>query len=355
MATELMESRLKQATKPDPGEGSKKVLWNCINRYVKKGSRGESGLTLFFAHANGFFKEIWEPVLQHLLSNASGVQIDEVWTWEAIQHGDSALINKDNLGGIFDWMDNSRDILNFLVNYLPSAPTPSVLPTHLQRLSSTEAESRKSTGYKERTLVAVGHSLGGTTSALVAINYPALFSSLVLVDPIVIQPYMLGSKSEALYDLVMGAIQRREHWPSREEALRLFNLVPFFAAWDPEMLRVFVEHGLTQDPHGGFRLKTSGIQEAIAFADAFVPCEVWELIERLDERIELRWIMPGKPSLVTGGDAMARVRVWRRLKNASNIRIANAGHLIPHEAPREFAEELQSFIQRKYGTRETKL
>lgn len=63
-----------------------------------------------------------------------------------------------------DWTDNSRDILNFLVNYLPLAPTNSALPTHLPRTNSEEAESRKLTGYKERTLVVVGHSFGGTTS-----------------------------------------------------------------------------------------------------------------------------------------------------------------------------------------------
>jgi hypothetical protein len=70
--------------------------------------------------------------------------------------------------------------------------------------------------------------------------------------------------------------------------------MPFFAAWDSEVLKIYVEHGLTPDPKGGFRLKMSGIQEAIVFADdGRVPYEAWELVESLDERIELRWIMPG--------------------------------------------------------------
>lgn len=58
VANELLRSRIKQSTGPNPGEGSKKILWNCINRYVRKGFSGEKGLTLFFAHANGFFKEV---------------------------------------------------------------------------------------------------------------------------------------------------------------------------------------------------------------------------------------------------------------------------------------------------------
>lgn len=41
-------------------DGHPKVLWNCANRYVRKGITGKNrtGLTLFFAHANGFPKEV---------------------------------------------------------------------------------------------------------------------------------------------------------------------------------------------------------------------------------------------------------------------------------------------------------
>lgn len=38
------------------------------------------------------------------------------------------------------------------------------------------------------------------------------------------------------------------------------------------------------------------IQEALVFADRMGSIEAWELLERLDERIELRWVVPGKPN-----------------------------------------------------------
>lgn len=38
----------------------------------------------------------------------------------------------------------------------------------------------------------------------------------------------------------------------------------------------------------------SAIQEAICFDDIKTSEEVWEMIEGLDERIELRWVIPGK-------------------------------------------------------------
>ena len=41
-------------------DGYPLVLWNCVNRYVKKGLdlSNKTGMTLFFAHANGFPKEV---------------------------------------------------------------------------------------------------------------------------------------------------------------------------------------------------------------------------------------------------------------------------------------------------------
>ncbi|KAG6820194.1 hypothetical protein H0H93_004187 [Arthromyces matolae] len=81
--------------------GTKQILWNCANRYVRNGlvDGKPGGVTLFFAHANGFPKEIWEPMLGHLLSSPEASVIDEVWTWESVQHGDACLINGEKNGG----------------------------------------------------------------------------------------------------------------------------------------------------------------------------------------------------------------------------------------------------------------
>lgn len=49
----------------EEGQGSRKVLWNAVNRYARKGPRPRGHgtntgkpLTLFFSHANGFHKEV---------------------------------------------------------------------------------------------------------------------------------------------------------------------------------------------------------------------------------------------------------------------------------------------------------
>lgn len=51
---------------------------------------------------------------------------------------------------------------------------------------------------------------------LAALTHPALFSSLVLIDPVIVKPKPDTSvESVAAAQLVLGALMRRESWPSR--------------------------------------------------------------------------------------------------------------------------------------------
>ncbi|KAJ3573284.1 hypothetical protein NP233_g2519 [Leucocoprinus birnbaumii] len=141
------------------------VLWNVLNRYVKSGlnDSNSTGLTLFFSHANGYPKETWEPILARIFASPAAVMIDEVWTWECVQHGDAGLINAKALTGFFDWSDNSRDIFNFFLHFLPSTPCNAILPVHLPRIPQVETDSRVLRGFQNRTMILVGHSFGGTS------------------------------------------------------------------------------------------------------------------------------------------------------------------------------------------------
>ncbi|KAG1819245.1 uncharacterized protein BJ212DRAFT_80849 [Suillus subaureus] len=342
LSTELMMRQERFIRGELGGERSEKPLWNCVNRYVKRAQDGRKGLTLFFTHANGFPKEIWEATLRYLLSSPTASLIDEVWSWEAVQHGDAALVNETNLSGIFDWRDNARDIAHFLLYYLPEDTSSEVLPTHLQLLPEAIRESRKIKGFSSRSLVTIGHSFGGCTSILAAVNFPALFSSIILIDPVVVNGLNYSSNLTGLNSAALG---RRERWPSREEALRSFKASPFFRAWHPDTLQLYVTYGLCEDSQGGVKLKTSALHEALVFVDHIGSNEAWELLEKVDERIELRWIVPGKPEdkgCVTpshklystdvcfriAGEKATRVRVWRRPVNSSNVVFHSAGHLV---------------------------
>lgn len=47
--------------------------------------------------------QTWEPGLHRLIADYVGkanYQVDEIWAWEAANHGDACLLNSANLGGI---------------------------------------------------------------------------------------------------------------------------------------------------------------------------------------------------------------------------------------------------------------
>ena len=74
----------------------------------------------------------------------------------------------------------------------------------------------------------------------------------------------------------------------------MFAATPFFAAWDPAALAVYVECALHTAPDGRVRLKMPGIHEALCFAEERATFETFELIPALDARIGLRWLVAGR-------------------------------------------------------------
>ncbi|KZP28275.1 alpha/beta-hydrolase [Athelia psychrophila] len=344
------------------GAGDAKVHWNCVNRYVRRdlGHGSRKGVTLFLAHGTGMHKEIWEPALQYLLANP-GTQVDEIWAIDAVQHGDSALLNQAVLSEAFDWMDNARDVVSFLVHYLPTQATASALPLHLPRLPAAEALARESDGLGDRTLVAIGHSMGGTSVTIAALHFPALFSALVLIDPIILRgapDTATGTGADRWahrHAHVLQTLQRRAAWPSRAAAHAALGASGYFGAWHPRVLARHVDFGLapTGRGKGEVALKTAPAREAAVFAESYLPCEAYERLDGLDARVEMLWVVPGEgedPGL--DGLEGLRARVWRRPVNTTNVRVAGVGHLILQEKPEELAMELRKFLERKYGRQE---
>ncbi|KAG1778746.1 Alpha/Beta hydrolase protein [Suillus placidus] len=357
LGLEFIERQARQGEDDYSGVTNERVLWNCVNRYVRKDKEakvGTKGITLFLVQGTGFPKEICETNLCYLLA-ACGV-IDEIWSWESVQHGDSALLNRQNLSGSFDWTDNARDIANFLINYIPEEVETSALPIHLHRVPASIGESRQENGFSSRTLVVAGHSFGGCAVTLTALHFPALFSSMILIDAM-IDPYQ-GFGWERTQYLVGVTLMRRAQWPSREDAFRSFKSSPMFSAWHPDVLRLYVDYGLYEDESGCVRLKMHPVQEALVMANPRTSRETWELMEKLDEKIELLWILPGKPSQdVLMLVEVRKQRAWRRPANSSNIVLKSSSHLIPQESPEELAQIMADFLHRKYdiSSRKSKL
>ncbi|CAE6374072.1 unnamed protein product [Rhizoctonia solani] len=340
----IADARFEEITKlrKDISSGRKQLsmndatMWSVANWYARERScTGNSiGVTVVLFHAGGFHKEIWETTLRYLLSMPQGqANVDEIWSLDAANHGDSALINNKSLGETFKWSDHARDILNFLGNYLPDRTQNGVLQWNLERISNQNSRERLERGFEDRKVLGIGHSFGGCALARAALDGPSLFLSIIFVDPVIYPLCAAGGSKIRLAPI--GALIRREQWQDRESARIGLLKSPFFQAWHLDALEDYVQYGTVENEHG-VKLKCSGYQEAVTFNEiGQLPCKVWEMLPMLDQRIPLKWIMDSTNGDVSGGRESAQHVVWLRASNSTNIQIKGAGHMIPQEAPKE--------------------
>ncbi|KAH8827509.1 Alpha/beta hydrolase family-domain-containing protein [Flagelloscypha sp. PMI_526] len=336
--TRIAQNKTRALYQPgQPVHGYRRVLWNCVDRFVRV-SGGSDGVTLILLHATGFSKEMWEPFLHFFLRSPEvRARVGEIWSFEAVHHGSSAVINSAVLEsvGLSLWEDESRDMVQFLTHYLPSQWSDLELPTVLSPISFSEKQRRVADGLpKNRRVIAITHSRAGCTSALAAFHFPKLFSSLLLTDPSIYRP-RIPDVYGLLGVLMKSALIRRGTWSCREDAIAQFSRSPLFQLWHPSSLQNYLNHGLYASADGKVHLKTSPLQECIAYSDIEVAYIVWTLLPSLDKDIKLCYVMPDEPSF--GLDAvMSQELVWLRPENCSNIKMAGAGHLIPQEKPEEY-------------------
>ncbi|KAH4252991.1 hypothetical protein HBH70_197600 [Parastagonospora nodorum] len=176
-------------------------------------------ITIIAGHANGFPKELYEPLWDELLKRCEqfGFGIRGIWIADVVHQGWSSVLNEDKLGNDPAWLDHSRDLLNMVNIFRDQMPRP---------------------------IVGVGHSMGGCQLANLALLHPRLFETLILVDPVIQgKVSLIGNVSPAF-----ASAKRRERWPSREEAAKSFKKSKFYQTWDPRVLDRWIQFGLRDVP-----------------------------------------------------------------------------------------------------------
>ncbi|VDB85735.1 unnamed protein product [Peniophora sp. CBMAI 1063] len=335
--------------------GSEDVHWTVVNRYARRTTGGEKwtgrrgGVTLFCVHPLGQHKETYEPMLRHLLERAkySLYHVEEIWSIDFAQHGDSGLLNASKMGVIYDHMDSVRDLANFFLHYLPEGGTETgSLPTHLARVTPNVTRRREEGGLRRR-VVAVAHSQGAAYIPLVAYHYPGLISGMFMVDPVLYAPD--ADKTARRSAFTKNLISQRDRWPSREAAYDALKKSAW-GAWDDEVLRVYVEHALTENHLGGVTLKCPAFLGA-ALHENLISREAWMAIPALEPSLPMHWVLPTPEesfipeSLVEGP--------WRRPRGAASSCsiVAGGGHLIVQTKPQEVARELHGFLNALYPSK----
>ena len=200
-------------------------------------------------------------------------------------------------------------------------------------------------------VIGVGHSMGGVTTLLAAIDRPDLFRAIILLDPVLLPPGWLllqeGIRRLRLPwqpSLVKRALCRHRTWPDRQSAYEYFHKKPFFASWQEAALRAYVEHGTRPTADGQVTLAYPPEWEAHIFGS--VPTDIWQFVSRLNSRLPVLFAR-GERSETFRPDALARAA--RLLPHARVATIPHAGHMFPLEHSAETAALILSFLTQKYA------
>ncbi|KAI6798278.1 toxin biosynthesis protein-like protein [Hortaea werneckii] len=196
------------------------VLQLAVKQYTpRRKVQAKTTITIIGGHANGFPKELYEPLWDDLLERlqAKDVAIGNIFIADVAHQGTSGVLNEEKLGNDPSWLDHPRDLF-LMVN-------------HFRR-------------EMKRPIVGIGHSMGGNNLVNLSLMHPRLFSSLILIDP-VIQRFQSRAGN---YGPARASTNRRDRWPSREAARAAFKRSKFYQSWDPRVLELWIRYGLRELP-----------------------------------------------------------------------------------------------------------
>jgi pimeloyl-ACP methyl ester carboxylesterase len=234
---------------------------------------------------------MWLPVVRELRDDF------HCFAWDARGHGASGT----PASGDFDW-----------------------------RRSGDDARAVAAAFGLERPLGA-GHSAGASALVLAEADHPGSWRAVWLYEPVVPDWKALAGQNP----LVAGALRRRDHFASREDARSRLAAKPPFDTFTAEALDLYVDHGLVPSPRGGVTLACRREDEAATYEGGVTA----------DPRRRLAEV--GVPALVAAGTGRGEARppgledVVALLPQGRFERLDGLSHFGPFEAPGTVAASIR--------------
>lgn len=257
---------------------------------------GSTGETAHFYHANGFPLAIYTPLLSRLGQNLRINALSMRPTWPDIGHPPKKRT----------WDIYANDLIAYV-----------------------EATF-------DRPIIAIGHSMGATCTAMAVSARPELFKAVVLIELAMVSSLnstlasILPKAVMEMTEPAKSTLQKKDSWLSHKEFEESCKINPVYKRFTKEALEALVKYGLSERPGGDFEYAFPKLWEAHNYTQ---PPNIMSILKNLDVPcVAIR----GKPS-VFFSEAM-----WQEWKNGNNRTVflenTQQGHLFPIENPQSCSE-----------------
>jgi len=254
--------------------------------------------TLILVHATGFHGRCWDQMIRHL-EDRHVIAID--------QRGHGASEHKS----FSNWSEFGEDL--------------AALITELE-VSGVEA---------------VGHSMGGHASVAAAAQHPALFSKLLLIDPVILDPsfYSMWDAQVLTGEPTHPAARRRSQFSSRDDMFDRYRERLPFSLFTEAAMRDYCHHGLV-DNEEGVQLACAPAHEARIYDSVCSNQSILEQAKKVSIPVTVaRSMQPTKPEDIMD---FRYSPTWKQLAsqfpNGEDRLFEHLTHFMPMQDPEQVAQ-----------------
>jgi pimeloyl-ACP methyl ester carboxylesterase len=257
------------------------------------------GRVVIMLHATGFLPWLWHPIARELAGDY------RVIAPYFCDHRET-----DPIKGGLSWMKLAEDLCQVC-----------------ERLNITSP-------------VLVGHSMGATVMAIAEATHGPRAAGMILIEPIFLPQdfYKMQIRVED-HPLASKSIRRRNFWEDSADAKAYLRGRGMFRHWDEEFLDLYIQYGMVEGDTGGLALTCSPEKEASLFMGG-MGYDPWPMLPKI-----------GCPTLVLEGQNSENQQFIDLKTGAATLPrgtyrlIADAGHLIPMEKPKETLRIITDFLK----------
>jgi pimeloyl-ACP methyl ester carboxylesterase len=251
------------------------------------------GDDLHFFHANGFPAGVYHGILSKLSAHFNVYAMQCRATWPDIGRPSHK-----------NWQVYADDLIEFIEQHC------------------------------QHPIVAVGHSLGASSTVLAAIKRPDLFKAVILIEPAMVDwPMRLLMKFTPMHimkrnKLISGTLNKTERWQKKDDYLSYIKRFKGFNKFSEQTFLEFEKHAIEESPQGDYRLTFNNLWEAHNYTQAPF------LLKHLNKLTTLgipTVAIAGKSNLFFGN------KLWQKWKTSQPkavfLQDEKYGHLMPLEGP----------------------